>query len=347
MNLKRITTHIFVWVAYMVYEILIALIADFKIRPLNMLVSFVINAGVFYGVWLTFKWLKGMTQNKWLIIILGIITGAAIMAIAILLKLFSEVLLDHKSFDDLATKLQVVTLFMRSVYFAVMGVGFAFAELSESRQKEVHQHQLDNIALLQAQDKLVKNALQAELDLIKSQINPHFLFNTLGFLYSQTYKDLPKVGNSILMLSDIMRHALSGTKDGFSTLEGELAYINDYINIHQDRNDNIYMDYTPKKYSERILVVSMVLITLIENIFKHGLLNRPDKRAILQIELNGNQLCYYSFNYKNANRKMESNHIGMAYIEQRLRDEYGDAFKLEVNNTENTYECRLTFPVKL
>jgi two-component system LytT family sensor kinase len=346
MRLKIITTHLLVWLAYMFYEFFVAYYAGIPIRPLNMMVSFIFNAAVFYGAWLSFNWIRREVKNKDVIIILYLLTGAGILAVTIFLKLVTQSLMDQKPLMELATRMHIVTLLMRSVYFAVMGVGYSFAELSKFRQKEVYQHQLDNVRLVQEQDRLQKNAIQSDLDLIKAQINPHFLFNTLGFLYSETYIKLPKVGQSILMLSDIMRHALSGTKNGFSTLDSELSYINDYINIHKERNDHIFLAYTPQDYPDTIEIVSMVLITLIENIFKHGLLNRPDKEAILKIELIGDKLSYYSFNYKNANRKMESNRIGMAYIKQRLEHEYGENFELLVNNDDTSYECKLTFPVK-
>ena len=346
MRLKTITTHLLIWIAYMLYELFVAYYARIPIRPLNMLVAFVFNAAVFYCVWLSFNWIRKVIKHRDLIIILYVLTGAGILASAIAVKLIAETVIEHKPFAEVATRMHIATLQMRFVYFAIMGVTYSLAQLSQSRQKEVYQHKLDKVTMAQEQVRLQKIAIQSDLDLIKSQINPHFLFNTLGFLYSQTYNVLPKVAQSILMLSDIMRHALSGTKNGFSTLDGELTYIKDYIRIHQDRNDRIFLNYSPQEYPDTIEVISMVLITLVENLFKHGLLNRPDQPAILSIELNGDRLTYYSFNYKNANRKIESNRIGMAYIQQRLLDEYGNNFELEIKNEELTYECRLTFPVK-
>lgn len=347
MHLKRILTHLLVWLIYMLYEILIIYIGGLPILPVNILINFMINASIFYAAWLSFISIRAHVKSLLLITLLCLISCLLIVCISVALKVMVDMWLYHTNLELITTKARMSTLAMRSIYFSLVGVGYSFVHLAAVRQKEVYQHQLDNANLLQEQEKLQKNAIKADLDLIKSQINPHFLFNTLGFLYSETYNTLPKVGQSILMLSDIMRHALSGTKNGFSTLESELTYINDYINIHKDRNDHIYLNYTANQYHESVEVISMVLITMVENIFKHGLLNRADKAAVLKIEIIGNKLSYYSFNYKNANRKIESNKIGMEYIKQRLMEEYPGDFDLEIENKESTYECRLTFPVKL
>ena len=347
MYLKKFSIHLMVWLIYMLYEIFIIYLADLPIVMFNIVINFIINAGIFYAAWLSFISIRDHIKSRLLNIILYVIACIVIVVLSVGLKVAVDMWLNHQPLESITTKARMGTLTMRSIYFSLIGVAYSFVHLAAVRQKEVYQHKLDNAMLKQEQEKLQKNALQSELNLIKSQINPHFLFNTLGFLYSETYNAMPKVGQSILMLSDIMRHALSGTKDGYSTLDSELSYINDYINIHKDRNDRIFLDYTPPQYPDKAEVVSMVLITMVENIFKHGLLNRPDKEAVLKIELNGNKLSYYSFNYKNANRKMESNRIGMAYIKQRLTDEYAGDFDLVINNDEFTYECRLTFPVKL
>jgi len=347
MHLKKITTHLLVWLIYMIYEILIVYIGGMPIKPLNILVTFAINAGIFYAAWLSFITIRAQVNSSLLSIFLYLLACVVIVVVSVTLKVFTEMWLNSQPMEAVTTKTRLSTLTMRSIYFSLIGIGYSFVHLAAVRQKEIYQHELDKATMFQEQQKLQKNALQSELDLIKSQINPHFLFNTLGFLYSQTYNELPKVGQSILMLSDIMRHALSGTKNGFSTLESELSYINDYINIHKERNDNMFFNYTPNHYPDSIEIVSMVLITLVENMFKHGLLNRADKEAVLKIELVGKRLHYYSFNHKNANRKMESNHIGLAYIKQRLLDEYGTDFTLEVKSEEFTYECRLILPVKL
>jgi len=347
MYLKKFLIHLMVWLIYMLYEIFIIYLADLPIVMLNIVINFMINAGIFYAAWLSFISIRDHIKSRLLNILLYIIACVLIVGVSVGLKIAVDMWLNHQPLESITTKPRMSTLTMRSIYFSLIGVAYSFVHLAAVRQKEVYQHKLDNAILIQEQEKLQKNALQSELNLIKSQINPHFLFNTLGFLYSETYNTMPKVGQSILMLSDIMRHALSGTKDGFSTLDSELTYINDYINIHKDRNDRIFLNYTANLDPDNIEVISMVLITLVENIFKHGLLNRPEKEAIVKIELDGNKLSYYSFNYKNSNRKMESNRIGMAYIKQRLEDEYPDDFDLVINNNEFTYECRLSFPVKL
>ena len=238
---------------------------------------------------------------------------------------------------------------MRTIYFGGMGAAFGFARELIQREREVAQHSIEKAQILEQQQKLEKKALQAELNVIKSQINPHFVFNTLGFLYAETYKKLPEVGQSIITLSNIMRYALTKNEDGFSSLESELAYIKDFIKIHEDRSKAFFMKISIESGVIPYKVVSLVLITLIENMFKHGIFNQSTKEAVLSITVEDGKLHFYSLNYKNNNsvNKIQSNGIGLNYIRERLTDEYGrDGYELLVDETHNSYECKLTMPLK-
>jgi LytS/YehU family sensor histidine kinase len=229
-----------------------------------------------------------------------------------------------------------------------MGFAYGFFRQTILKEREAAQLRLEKIKMLQQQEKLEKQALQAELNVIKSQINPHFVFNTLGFLYSETYKKLPEVGDAIITLSNIMRHALTKNEDGFSTLESELGYIKDFIKIHASRSPSFFMKINIEKVTAPYKVVSLILITLIENMFKHGIFNQSTKEAILNITINDGILHFYSLNYKGGNmmNKVESNGIGLSYIKERLTEEYGENFELVINETHNSYECKLTMPLK-
>jgi len=239
---------------------------------------------------------------------------------------------------------------MRTIYFGGMGAAFGFARELIQREREVAQHGIEKAQMLEQQQKLEKQALQAELNVIKSQINPHFVFNTLGFLYAETYKKLPEVGQSIITLSNIMRYALTKNEDGYSNLESELAYIKDFIKIHESRSKAFFMKIDIESNIIPYKVVSLVLITLIENMFKHGIFNQNTKEATLNIAVEDGKLHFYSLNYKNNNsvNKVQSNGIGLNYIRERLTDEYGrEGYELLVNETHNSYECKLTMPLKV
>lgn len=271
-----------------------------------------------------------------------LVAASVIVAITVFVKILGDAIILNVSFKAHATPYRRMALVVRTFYFGGMGAAYGFA-------KEVIQKEREAAHMVEQQQILEKKALQAELNVIKSQINPHFVFNTLGFLYAETYKKLPEVGQSIITLSNIMRYALTKNEDGFSSLENELAYIKDFIKIHESRSKAFFMTISIETGNISYKVVSLVLITLIENMFKHGIFNQSTKEATLSIAVKDGKLHFYSLNYKNNNsvNKVQSNGIGLNYIRERLTDEYGaDGYELLIDETHNSYECKLTMPLK-
>jgi two-component system LytT family sensor kinase len=338
--------HLLGWFIYALYE---EAIVFFSKIDISTFFAFVINAIVFYNTWLILRAISRTIRNLFLLIPVLFIVSTAIIAVIALLKLEIDSLVYHTPVMILATPARISNLIMRTIYFGGMGAAFGFARELIQREREVAQHSIEKAQMLEQQQKLEKQALQAELNVIKSQINPHFVFNTLGFLYAETYKKLPEVGQSIITLSNIMRYALTKNEDGYSSLESELAYIKDFIKIHESRSKAFFMKISIESGIIPYKVVSLVLITLIENMFKHGIFNQNTKEATLNITVEDGKLHFYSLNYKNNNsvNKVQSNGIGLNYIRERLTDEYGrEGYELLVNETHNNYECTLTMPLK-
>ena len=112
----------------------------------------------------------------------------------------------------------------------------------------------------------------AELDLLKSQINPHFFFNTLNNLYSLTISNSKKAPEIILKLSDMMRYTIYKGQDEFVTLEEELKYIESFITLQQIRSvETSNVTFTKQISNPKQKVAPLLFIILIENAFKHGL----------------------------------------------------------------------------
>lgn len=341
-RLKTIGWHLLFWLIYILYEEVIVFYAKQPAEPLGTLYSFLINAWVFYNYWRGVRYLTKKIKNIFLLILAIVVAFTIVTSIVVFFKILGDSLIQHVSFNAHASPFRRMSLIMRTVYFAGMGAAYGFA-------KEVIQKEREAAQFIEKQQILEKKALQAELNVIKSQINPHFVFNTLGFLYAETYKKLPQVGESIITLSNIMRYALTKNEDGYSSLESELTYIRDFIKIHESRSKAFFMKVNIESSTVPYQVVSLVLITLIENMFKHGIFNQATKEATLSINVHDGKLHFYSLNYKNNNsvNKVQSNGIGLNYIRERLMDEYGrEGYELLVDETHNSYECKLIMPLK-
>jgi two-component system LytT family sensor kinase len=348
-TLKPIFQHLLFWVLYMFYEEMVVYFAGLPVDVFSTSIAFLINAAIFYSIWASYKFFDNRINNKTQLLSATFAAALAIMVISTYLKVSATVIITHSSFRVANNPMRFVTIFMRSIYFAVMGFAYGFAKEVILKEREAAQHKLEKAQMLEHQQRLEKQALQAELNVIKSQINPHFVFNTLGFLYAETYKKLPDVGQAIITLSNIMRYALSKNEDGYSTLESELNYIRDFIKIHETRSRAFFMKIDIRSSPVYYKVVSLVLVTLIENMFKHGIFNQNTKEAVLNISVENHELHFYSLNYKNNNSvtREQSNGIGLNYIRERLTEEYGaEGYELLINETHNSYECKLTMPLK-
>lgn len=339
---KTIGWHLLFWLIYILYEEVIVFFAKQPAEPLGTLYSFLINAWVFYNYWRGIRYLTKKIKNIFLLILAIVVAATIVTSIVVFFKILGDSIILNVSFKAHASPFRRMALIMRTVYFAGMGAAYGFAREVILKEREAAQ-------LIEKQQVLEKKALQAELNVIKSQINPHFVFNTLGFLYAETYRKLPEVGQSIITLSNIMRYALTKNEDGYSSLESELSYIKDFIKIHESRSKAFFMNISIESSAIPYKVVSLVLITLIENMFKHGIFNQNTKEAALRIVVDDGKLHFYSLNYKNNNsvNKVQSNGIGLNYIRERLTDEYGqDGYELLIDETHNSYECKLTMPLK-
>jgi LytS/YehU family sensor histidine kinase len=348
-TLKAIFQHLLFWIVYIIYEEVIVYFAGMGVEFFNTFFAFMVNAFVFYSIWNSYKFFERNIKKKIVIALATAIAVIGIILISAYLKAFIITILGQGTFKTIASPMRILQFVMRSVYFGTMGVAYGFAKEVLLKEREAAQLKLEKLQMLEEQQKLEKQALQAELNLIKSQINPHFVFNTLGFLYAETYKKLPEVGQSIITLSNIMRYALTKNEDGYSNLDSELNYIKDFIKIHESRSGAFFMKISIESGIIPYKVVSLILITLIENMFKHGIFNQNTKEAALNITVEEGKLHFYSLNYKNNNsvNKVQSNGIGLNYIRERLTDEYGrEGYELLINETHNNYECKLTMPLK-
>ena len=124
--------------------------------------------------------------------------------------------------------------------------------------------------------------LESEINFLRAQINPHFLFNCLNFFYSEMLDTQPKVADGIITLSEIMRYSLQdfSKTGGLANLQQELEHIQNVIKIHKMRfANNLFINLEVDGNPENIQIAPMVLITLVENIFKHGDLHDAKKPA--------------------------------------------------------------------
>lgn len=219
-------------------------------------------------------------------------------------------------------------------------VSFLFAYITVLREA------LKQKRILEAQKLLLEAQIsQANFNFLKAQINPHFLHNTLNFLYAKSLPYSSELSEGILTLSDIMRYALSqgNQKDGKALLKDEIEHVHNVIGINQLRYSNqLKVNFEMSGTINGAMIIPFVLITLVENAFKHGDLKNQDYPIDIKVKVEGSRLYFYCRNKKRSGPKQLSTGIGLENIKSRLVLSYGDKYKFIVKDEPEFYTTELT-----
>lgn len=198
----------------------------------------------------------------------------------------------------------------------------------------------------QNQELLLENK-KAEFQMLKAQVSPHFLFNTLNSFYSQLVIKEDEMASDVLVLSDLLRYVITETDKDEAVLSKELQFIQNYIHLQKKRfEDQLYLDFTIEGNYDSEKIISSALIHFVENVFKHGKINSEEERAVISIKIKEDFLEISTFNYNAEGENYSSTGIGFENLTKRLDYMYKDQFILEKTEENNTFKTYLKIPLK-
>jgi two-component system, LytTR family, sensor kinase len=184
-----------------------------------------------------------------------------------------------------------------------------------------------------------------ELALVKSQINPHFLFNTINNIDVLIEKDPPTASRYLNKLSDILRFMLYEAKTDKIPLVKELTYIEKYIDLQRIRTANPdYVDYSFTGVADHIMIEPMLFIPFIENAFKHAENKKLENTIHIRVAAGDHELsfaCENKFNDPGPGRSVRAG-LGNELIQRRLNLLYPGKHRLEIRVGEQTYKVKLS-----
>ncbi len=197
---------------------------------------------------------------------------------------------------------------------------------------------------------LQRNNIRLELDYLKAQLNPHFFFNTLNGIYSLVIDTEPKAAQIILKLSDLMRYSLYEANNDQVALHREIKFIRDYVEIERNRHKaSTQIILEIDGYTDDLHIPPLLLVTFVENAFKHGV-NNTIKASWIKIILSVNEdtLTFIISNSKPKNIKHETvqGGIGLWNVRKRLDILYPNRHKLEIQNSEDIYKLNLSIQLE-
>lgn len=238
------------------------------------------------------------------------------------------------------------SLFFYTLYFLLiflLSFVFWLATAANKKNKELLAAQL----LLQ---QFKTDKLDAENKFLQSQINPHFLYNTLNFFYSKALTLSPELADSILLLSDTMRYSLELKENakGMTLLEKEVNHIYNLIRINQYRfNNKLQIKFLITGDLRAVCIAPLVLITFVENIFKHADLLDINNPLVITLNIaKEEQLIRFNIENKiKTGPKEPGTGIGIENVKRRLEYLYDQQYKLVINQSAGFYTASLTLPL--
>lgn len=195
--------------------------------------------------------------------------------------------------------------------------------------------------------KIETEKLKADLAMLRYQLNPHFLFNTINNIYYLAIIKSEKTPNALLKLSELLRYVLN-EKDELVPLEKEINHLKEFIELHQIRfpDEEVKITIQGESLATKFNVPPLLLITFIENAFKHGKQGTIEDPVTIGIKIENGTLFYKVENIIDNNLyKEEISGIGKNNLEKRLNLLYPNRHKITFETSNNKYVAQLEIPV--
>jgi sensor histidine kinase YesM len=341
-NSSVVLKHILGWVLYLLYYIVITYVKLPDFDLVDLLLQHVMMIGVFYAnIYLVYDNLfskkRYLLGAAWFIFIVVAYAGIRYLVVYYVIPVLGtgKFHYDRKVYLSITISFFVNFCIYSAVYWLVRN----------SMRKE-YQLRLAERQRLEAE----KAKIKSDYSFLKAQVSPHFLHNTLNFLYAKLLPYSKQLSDSVLLLSEIMRYALNEEENAADKvlLTRELHHIENIININQLRfSDRLNIEFEVIGQPEGIKVISFIIITLVENAFKHGVLLDKENPIKIRLEIDREKKMLYlqTHNKKTGTPAELSTGIGLNNLRKRLDWVYGDNYVFTITEDEKSYSAYLELSI--
>lgn len=219
-----------------------------------------------------------------------------------------------------------------AVFILVFAVGTCISVIKEWKKTEDYRDQIEN------------EKISSELAFLKSQINPHFLFNTLNNIYSLAITESTETASAVMKLSSIMRYILTDTQDERVTLQSEINFIKNYLDLQLVRLTNkVKVSFTTDGEIENKQIAPLLFIPFIENAFKYGISTKEFSTIEIKILSLKNNIYFSILNtiIKTEDSIKDNTGIGINNVKRRLELLYPKKYTLEIIENNNQFIVHL------
>ncbi len=231
------------------------------------------------------------------------------------------------------TLIHIVEVMIGTIYVIalVSAIKLAFDWITEKRKN----------------DELQRIQLQTELDFLKTQIQPHFFFNTLNNLYALVIKQSPNAPDVVLKLSEIMQYVLYEVKEPKIRLMKSINYLHSYLELEKLRyGDRVQSEISIDGDIDDVEVPPLIFLPFIENCFKHGAKSDKDIKVDISFVVKGNFLYFTVENTFDGKQEFIQKHgIGIENVRRRLQLLFGNKHKFETRSSGKSFKVQLKLPI--
>lgn len=193
------------------------------------------------------------------------------------------------------------------------------------------------------QQALEKEKAAAELTFLRSQLNPHFLFNSINDIYSLTYQQSELAPAALLKLSDILRYMLREGREDTMPLQSEVKYLENVIELQRiSTKDAACINFDIEGYIGSQKIATLLLIAFVENAFKHGLSTDSENPIDIHLFATDSSIKFTARNKKNKHQKDKTPGIGLNNVRRRLELIYPERHSLVIDDEAEFYTVNLT-----
>lgn len=340
---RQFLYHALAWSLFIFYEVfLVAFINPTQIALWEWAIWYSLNISLFY--FFAHIVLRLTVEHNKLLLLPLIVP--AIAATYILLQIGIESLINPLREQPRAfvpDKIWALRVVWRCVYFMGFSTAYWFIRQTIKSQKRINQMRLESIQAEREKAELEKGLARSQNAFLQAQISPHLLFNTLNFIYNSVQDVSPKASEGVLLLSEVMHYALQRVhEDGKTELKHEVEHIEKYIALNQLRFS--YPLHLQMKCSGRLQgkIPPLLLLTFVENTFKHGDLTDPNHAACISVSHHQGQLHFSTSNKKRKHHGSRGYGIGIQNAQTRLSEFYDKhAYSLTIEEDEQRHAVHL------
>lgn len=255
-------------------------------------------------------------------------------------SLFLEYVVKTKSSRALTFDFRYfAVVFYRLALFTAYGTGFYFIKDYLKSEKARMQQNLEN-------EQLRTSLVTIEKDYLRAQINPHLLYNTLSFIKVNAIRSPEQADDAIEKFTLIMDYALESNKEIFVPLSREIEHAEYLIALNQLRYaQKLNLKFSKNIKNHQCKILPIILLTLVENLFKHGNLLDPSNPALIELGTNAEQITFHTRNLIRDKLKNKRESTGLRNIEQRLARSYPGQYVFSYGREDKFFHTSLTISI--